>query len=125
MEKRIISTTKAPAAVGPYVQAVEKGGFLFASGQIGLVPETGVLKEGIEAQTKQVLANIEAVLTEAGYAKSDVLRTCVFLADINDFSLVNEIYGSFFGEDKPARSCVEVANLPKGALVEIEITAAK
>ncbi|SFA84186.1 endoribonuclease L-PSP [Acetitomaculum ruminis DSM 5522] len=125
MEKRIISTSKAPAAVGPYVQAVEKGGFLFASGQIGLVPESGELREGIEAQTKQVLANIEAVLNEAGYKKSDVLKTSVFLKDINDFALVNEIYGDFFGDDKPARSCVEVANLPKGALVEIEIIAGK
>ncbi len=125
MEKKIISTEKAPAAVGPYVQAVQAGGFLFASGQIGLIPETGVLQEGIEAQTRQVFSNIEAVLTEGGYAKEDVIKTSVFLDDINDFARVNELYAEFFGDHRPARSCVEVGKLPKGALIEIEIIAGK
>ncbi len=125
MEKKIISTPKAPAAVGPYVQAMQAGDFLFASGQIGLIPETGVLQEGLEAQTRQVFSNIAAVLGEAGYAKEDIVKTSVFLDDINDFGRVNELYAEFFGEHRPARSCVEVGKLPKGALIEVEIIAAK
>ncbi len=125
MEKKIINTTKAPAAVGPYVQAVQKGNMLYASGQLGLIPETGVLPDGIEAQTKQSLANIEAILDEAGFTKEDIVKTSVFLDDINNFGTVNEIYAEFFGDAKPARSCVEVAKLPKGGLVEIEFIAIK
>ena len=113
MEKKVINTEKAPAAVGPYVQAIQKGNVLYASGQLGLVPETGVLAEGIEGQTKQALANVQAILDEAGYTKEDIVKTSVFLDDINDFGTVNEIYAEFFGDAKPARSCVEVANLPK------------
>ena len=92
MEKKIINTDKAPAAVGPYVQAIQKGNMLYASGQLGLVPETGVLAEGVQAQTKQSLANIQAVLDEAGFAKEDVVKTTVFLADIRDFAVVNEVW---------------------------------
>ncbi len=98
MEKKIINTDKAPAAVGPYVQAIQKGNMLYASGQLGLVPETGVLAEGVQAQTKQSLANIQAVLDEAGFAKEDVVKTTVFLADIRDFAVVNEIYAEYFGD---------------------------
>lgn len=125
MEKKIISTVNAPAAVGPYVQAVQVGGFLYASGQLGLIPETGELPEGIEAQTIQALNNVQAVLTEAGYTKEDVIKTSVFLDDINDFAAVNGLYAEFFGEHRPARSCVQVAKLPKGGLIEVEIIAAK
>lgn len=125
MEKKVINTEKAPAAVGPYVQAIQKGNMLYASGQLGLIPETGTLPEGVLAQTKQSLANIQAILDEAGYAKEDIVKTTVFLDDINDFAAVNEIYAEFFGDAKPARSCVEVSKLPKGGLVEIEFIAMK
>lgn len=125
MEKKVINTTKAPAAVGPYVQAIQKGDMLYASGQLGLIPETGALPKGIEAQTKQSLANIQAILEEAGYTKEDIVKTTVFLDDISNFGTVNEIYAEFFGDAKPARSCVEVAKLPKDGLVEIEFIAIK
>ena len=125
MEKKIINTVNAPAAVGPYVQAILAGNMLFASGQLGLVPATGELPEGVEAQTRQALANVQAVLEEAGFAKEDVVKTTVFLDNIQDFAAVNAIYAEFFGEHRPARSCVEVANLPKGGLVEVEITAVR
>ena len=121
----IINTNKAPAAVGPYVQAVQAGNTLFSSGQLGLVPETGALPEGVEAQTRQSLANIQAILDEAGFAKSDVVKTTVFIKDMNDFAAVNAIYAAFFSDSKPARSCVEVARLPKDGLVEIEFVAVK
>ena len=98
---------------------------LFSSGQLGLVPETGELPEGIEAQTRQSLANIAAILEEAGFEKSDVVKTTVFIKNMGDFGKVNEIYAAFFGDAKPARSCVEVAALPKGGLVEIEFVAVK
>ena len=121
----IINTNKAPAAVGPYVQAVKAGNMLFSSGQLGLIPETGALPEGVQAQTRQSLANIQAILDEAGYAKSDIVKTTVFIKDMNDFGAVNAIYADFFGDSKPARSCVEVARLPKDGLVEIEFVAVK
>ena len=124
MTKTIINAKNAPAAVGPYVHAVKAGDFLFSSGQIGLVPETGELFEGIVAQTEQVLKNLGAVLEEAGMTYSDVIKTTVFLDNIGDFATVNEIYARYFATNAPARSCVEVANLPKGALVEIEVIAA-
>lgn len=122
---KVINTNKAPAAVGPYVQAIQAGNMLFSSGQLGLVPETGALPEGVEAQTRQSLANIQAILDEAGYAKSDIVKTTVFIKDMNDFAAVNGIYAEFFGDAKPARSCVEVARLPKDGLVEIEFVAVK
>lgn len=122
---KVINTNKAPAAVGPYVQAIQAGNMLFSSGQLGLVPETGALPEGVEAQTRQSLANIQAILDEAGYAKSDIVKTTVFIKDMNDFAAVNAIYADFFGDAKPARSCVEVARLPKDGLVEIEFVAVR
>ena len=121
----IINTDKAPAAVGPYVQAILAGNTLFSSGQLGLVPATGVLPEGVEAQTRQSLANVQAILDEAGFAKSDVVKTTVFIRDMSDFATVNAIYADFFGDSRPARSCVEVARLPKDGLVEIEFVAVK
>ena len=123
--KNPIISDKAPAAVGPYVHAVDTGNMIFCSGQLGIDPATGELVEGVEAQTKQSLINLGAVLNEAGYDYKDVVKTLIFLDDINDFTAMNQVYSEFFSEDKPARSCVEVANIPKGALVEIECIAVK
>ena len=125
MEKKKINAENAPAAVGPYCHAVEAGDFVFTSGQIGLDPNTQELAEGIEAQTKQVLENLKAVLKAAGLTLSDVIKTTVFLDDVSDFGVVNEIYETYFNDSKPARSCVEAGALPKGALIEIEVIAAK
>ena len=125
MEKKIINAENAPAAVGPDCHAVEAGNFVFTSGQIGLDPNTQELAEGIEAQTKQVLENLKAVLKAAGLTLSDVIKTTVFLDDVSDFGVVNEIYETYFNDSKPARSCVEAGALPKGALIEIEVIAAK
>ena len=125
MSNQIIHTDKAPAAVGPYVQAIRAGNALYSSGQLGLISETGTLPEGVEAQAKQSLANIKAILDEAGFTVSDVVKTTVFLKDMGDFAAVNAIYADFFGDSKPARSCVEVARLPKDGLVEIEFVAVK
>jgi 2-iminobutanoate/2-iminopropanoate deaminase len=125
MSNRIVQSKNAPAAIGPYSQAITAGNLLFTSGQLGLNPETGVLPEGIEEQTKQSLKNVQAILEEAGFQKTDVIKTVVFLKNMSDFSAVNEIYAGFFGDHKPARSCVEVAQLPKGGLVEIEVVAAR
>lgn len=120
---KTIHTDKAPAAVGPYSQAKIAGGFLFASGQVPINPETAtVIEGGIEAQTEQVCKNIEAVLTEAGIDFSKVVKTTCFLADINDFKAFNEVYANYF-TSKPARSCVAVKNLPLGVSVEVEIIA--
>ena len=121
----IIHTDKAPAAVGPYSQAIRIGNMLFTSGQLGLAPETGAMPEGVQAQAEQSLRNIGAILEEAGYDKTDVVKTTVYIKDMNDFAAVNQIYAAFFGEHKPARSCVEVARLPKDGLVEIEVIAEK
>ncbi|KIR02440.1 Endoribonuclease L-PSP [Lachnospiraceae bacterium TWA4] len=118
-----MNVTGAPAAVGPYVHAVKVGEMVFLSGQLGLIPSTGKLPEGIEAQTKQSLENIKTVLEGCGSDLDHVVKTGIFLADINDFAKVNEIYAEYFVNEKPARSCVEVANLPKGGLVEIEAIA--
>lgn len=123
MPDRIIQTPNAPAAIGPYSQAIEAGGFLFTSGQLGLNPETGMLPPGIEAQTKQALQNIRAILENAGLQTNDVVKTVVFLKSLSDFAVVNEIYAAFFGSHKPARSCIEVSCLPKDGLVEIEVIA--
>ena len=125
MEKKMINAQHAPAAVGPYCHAVQAGDFVFTSGQIGLNPENQELVEGIEAQTKQVLENLTEVLKGAGLDMSDVIKTTVFLDDVNDFAVVNGIYETYFGDSRPARSCVEVAALPKGALIEIEVIAVK
>lgn len=123
MNRQVISTSNAPAAIGPYSQAIRAGQFLFASGQLGLDPATGELREGIEAQTRQVLANMQAVLAASGAAVADVVKTTIFLADIGDFAVVNRIYGEVFGHEPPARSTVQVAALPKNGLVEIEMIA--
>lgn len=122
-KRKVISTSNAPAAIGPYSQAVKAGRFLFASGQLGLVPATGNLAEGIEGQTRQALANMQAVLAEAGATVADVVKTTIFLADMADFATVNGLYGEVFKHEPPARSTVQVAALPKGGLVEIEIIA--
>ena len=124
MGKDIIATENAPAPVGPYSQAVKlETDLLFVSGQIGMDPGSGELAEGVEAQTTQAMKNLEAILHAAGGDMSAVLKTTIFLADINDFAAVNEIYAGSFTEEPPARSCVQVAAIPKGALVEIECIA--
>lgn len=125
MEKQIISTTSAPGAIGPYSQAVQIGDLVYTSGQLGLIPETGQLVEGVEAQAAQALRNVSAILEAAGTGLNHVVKTTVFLKDMNDFAKVNEVYGSFFVEPYPARSAVEVARLPKDGLVEIEVIATK
>ncbi len=118
-----LSTDKAPAAIGPYSQAVITGDLLFSSGQIALDPETGVVVgETIEEQTEQVMKNLGAILEEAGLGYGDVVKTVCFLDDMNDFAAFNEIYGKYFTE-KPARSCVAVETLPKGVLCEVEVIA--
>lgn len=121
--KRIITSNKAPKAIGPYSQAVILNNVLYTSGQIGLDPQTGDLKDGIEEQVKQVMENLKALLKEANMDFSNVVKTTIFLKSIDDFTTVNQIYASYFNENPPARSCVEVSALPKGALVEIELIA--
>lgn len=123
--KRIICSPDAPAAVGPYSQAIEAGDALYVSGQLPLVPATGEMPEGVEAQTRQSLDNLGAILKEAGYSFNDVVKTTVLLQHIADFGAMNAIYAEYFTGDKPARICYEVAALPKGALVEIDCVAAK
>lgn len=123
MSIKTIRTQNAPEAIGPYSQAIIAGGMLFTSGQLGINPVTNLLPEGIKAQTKQSLQNIKAILEEAGLDITDVIKTVVFIQNMADFPVVNEIYASFFGDHKPARSCVEVSKLPKGGLVEIEVVA--
>ena len=118
-----IHTDAAPKAVGPYSQAIRVGELLFLSGQIGLSAQTGTLAEGLAAQTHQIIKNIQAVLAEAGADITNIAKTTVFLTDINDYKEVNEIYGSYFSDHKPARSAVAVAALPAGALIEIECIA--
>ena len=116
-------TDDAPAALGPYSQAVSSGPFVFTSGQVGLVPATGDMAEGFEAQTRQVLDNLEAVLRAANCQPSDVVKTTIYLTNLANFAKVNELYGRFMGDHRPARSTVEVSALPKGALVEIDMVA--
>ena len=125
MDKQIIFTSDAPAAIGPYSQAVKIGDFLFTSGQIGIIPASGELAEGVEAQTEQAMRNLGAILKENQMDYANILKTTVFVADLADFAKVNAIYAGFFSADYPARSCVQVAALPKNALVEIECLAAK
>jgi 2-iminobutanoate/2-iminopropanoate deaminase len=124
--KKSISTSKAPAAIGPYSQAVEVNGILFISGQLAIDPGTGKLVEGgITEQTLQVLRNIEAILDEAGYTFSDVVKTTCLLSSMSDFKAMNEVYGKCFAGDKPARAAFAVRELPLGALLEIETIAVK
>ena len=120
---QIISTPDAAQAIGPYSQAIKAGGLIFTSGQIALKPGGEFVAGGVEAQTRQVLQNLAAILKEAGATLQDAVKTTIFLADMGDFAAVNEIYAAAFGEHKPARSTVQVAKLPKGALVEIEVIA--
>ena len=120
-----IATEKAPAAIGPYSQALDIGNMLFISGQIPIDPATGTMPESVTDQAKQVLTNITNILAEAGLTMANVVKTSVFLSDLNDFAAVNEVYASFFAEPYPARSCVQVAAIPKGAKVEIETIAVK
>lgn len=122
---KTITAPNAPAAVGPYCHAKLAGNLLFTSGQLGLVPATGELPQGVQAQAAQAMENLKAVLAAAGMDLSDVVKTTVFLADIHDFAAINSIYAEYFPGDAPARSCVQVAALPKGALFEIEAIAAK
>lgn len=120
----IVNTKNAPAAIGPYVQAMKVGEMIYTSGQIALVPETNeIIVGGIEAQTEQVLKNLKAVLVEAGSDMDGVIKTTCFLKDMNDFAVFNGIYEKHFGTHKPARSCVAVAELPKGVLCEVEAIA--
>ncbi|MCB6568204.1 RidA family protein [Eubacterium limosum] len=125
MSKTVIDAAKAPAAVGPYSHANAAGETIYISGQLGLDPETGVLAEGVEAQAKTGFENLKTILTEAGVSFENVVKTTVFLTDMNDFAAVNDIYAQYFTADYPARSCVQVAALPKGASFEIEAIAAK
>lgn len=122
---KIVTAEKAPAAVGPYCHAKLAGNTLYTSGQLGLIPETGELPRGVEAQAAQALNNLKEVLAAAGMDFGDVVKTTVFLADMNDFAAVNAVYAGYFSGEVPARSCVQVAALPKGALVEIEAVAVK
>lgn len=121
--REVIQTAAAPAAIGPYSQAIRAGDYVFTSGQIGLEPETGKLTEGIEAQTRQVLANLKAVLAAAGASFEQVVKTTIFLVDMADFQTVNTLYAAEFAADPPARSTVQVAALPRKASVEIEVVA--
>ncbi len=122
---KIVSTTNAPAAIGPYSQAIVVNDMVFTSGQIALKPNGSFLEGDVEAQTTQVLENLKAVLKEAGSSLKKVVKTTIFLANMDDFAKVNDVYGSFFKENKPARSTVGVKTLPKNALVEIEAIAVK
>ncbi len=123
MNREAIATRAAPAAVGPYSQAIKHAGMVFASGQLGLDPATGKLREGVEAQAQQVLANLTAVLAAAGAEMQDVVKTTMFLVDMKDFAAVNAIYATAFPAPPPARSTIQVAALPLGGLVEIEAIA--
>jgi 2-iminobutanoate/2-iminopropanoate deaminase len=126
MEKKIINTPKAPAPIGPYSQAVQAGAFLFLSGQVAINPSTGnVESTDIGSETRQVMENIQAVLTEAGYSFGHVVKTTIFLSDMSLFGAVNEVYGSYFSTDFPARETVAVKGLPKNVNVEISMTAFK
>lgn len=122
--KQIIHTDHAPKAIGPYSQATKANGFLYTSGQLGINPENGQLGACIECQTHNAMKNLGAVLQQAGLCYADIVKTTIFLADLNDFAVVNAVYASYFEGDFPARSCVQVARLPLGGLVEIECIAA-
>ena len=123
MTRQVITTTHAPAAIGPYSQAIKTDSLIFASGQLGLNPATGKLVEGVEAQTRQALANITALLEAAGSSMDQIVKTTIFLANLADFATVNAIYAQAFTGSPPARSTVQVAALPLGGLVEIEVIA--
>ncbi|OIQ58266.1 2-iminobutanoate/2-iminopropanoate deaminase [Moorella thermoacetica] len=122
--KIVVATNQAPAAIGPYSQAIRIGNLIFTSGQIPLDPASGQIVDGGAAeQTARVMANLQAVLAAAGAGLEDVVKTTVYIKDMNDFNTINEVYGRYFNQEPPARSCVEVARLPKNVLVEIEAVA--
>lgn len=124
MKKTVISTDKAPAAIGPYSQGIKVNGFIYLSGQIPLIPESGeMVSGGIEEQTKRVMDNIQAVLESQGLTMENVIKTTIFMIDLGQFGTVNDIYASYFTSSPPARSTIQVAALPKGALIEIETVA--
>ncbi len=123
--KKIISTTNAPKAIGPYSQAAEVNGFLFISGQIPINPANGEIPEGITAQTRQVMENIGGILKKAGYDFSDVVKCTCLLSDMDNFKAMNEVYGSYFSENPPARAAYGVVKLPLGVLIEIETIASR
>ena len=124
--KKVISTTNAPQAIGPYSQAIEINGMLFISGQVPINPETGkIIEGGISEQTEQVMKNIEAILTEAGYTFNDVIKSTCLLNDMNNFAAMNDVYGKYYPQDQPARAAYGVVKLPLGVLVEIETIAAE
>ncbi len=125
MEKFVVSTKAAPAAIGPYSQAIEVNGVIYTSGMIPVIPETGEVVEGIEAQARQALSNVRALLESQGSGMEHIIKTTVFIKNMDDFAKVNEVYASFFKSDFPARSCVEVARLPKDVLIEVEAIALK
>ena len=118
--KKVISTDKAPAAIGPYSQAIEVNGMVYTSGVIPVVPETGEIPEGSQAQAKQALTNLSNLLEAAGSSMDQVVKTTVFIKEMNDFGAINEVYQTFFNAPFPARSCVEVARLPKDVMLEVE-----
>lgn len=123
--KQVVKSEKAPAALGPYSHAITLAGLVFTSGQLGIDPATGKPAEGVEAQTRQAFVNLKNVLEASGTSLADVVKTTVFVVDLADFAKVNAIYAKFFGPDYPARSCVQVAALPGGGLVECECIAVK
>lgn len=123
MEKRVISTNNAPGAIGPYSQAINVGDFIYTSGQLPINAATGVMPESIEEQTKESLENVKAIVEAAGSTMDKVIKTTVFLQDMNDFVKMNEVYSKYFNQPYPARSAVQVARLPKDAKVEIEVIA--
>ena len=125
MEKKAIYSKEAQPIIGPYVQAVQAGNLLVTSGQLGLLPGSGTLPDGIEAQTWQALDNIKALLKEAGYRKEDIIKITIHMTNMKDFELMNQIYHDFFGQNKPARVCVEVSGLPMGAEIMIDFMAIK
>ena len=122
---KVVSTANAPAAIGPYSQALDLGNMVFVSGQLPVDPATGVMPEAVEEQAKQSLANIKAILAEAGLGMENVVKTVIFLADIQDFAAVNAVYAEAFVQPYPARSCVQVVAIPKGAKLEIECIAVR
>ena len=123
MKREVIQTNNAPGAIGPYSQGIAVGDFVYTSGQIPLNPSTGELVTDIKLATKQSMENVKAILESAGTSLDNVIKTSIFLKDLNDFTAVNEVYGTYFTENPPARSCVQVAKLPMDAVVEIEVIA--
>ena len=123
MDKQVISTTEAPGAIGPYSQAIKAGHFIYTSGQLPINPASGELINDIKEATAQALENVKAILEEAGTSLDKVVKTLVFLSDMNDFAAMNEVYAKYFAVNAPARSCIQAAKLPKDAKVEIEVIA--